>query len=78
MSALVTADELADRFGITTKKLHELRRAKNWPCVRLGRFDIRFTEAQVDQIILIQSETPARGSSAKTLPGQTARSRRAS
>jgi lipoate-protein ligase A len=77
MTDLVTSAALAERFEISEKKLHELRRAKNWPCVRLGRFDIRFTEQQVEQIIAIQSETVRRGSGGN-LTGQTKQSRRRS
>ena len=42
MSTGLTTDVvLADQFGITVKKLHDLRKRNGWPCVRLGRFDIR-------------------------------------
>lgn len=60
MSDLITDTELADRFGIEVKKLHELRKAKGWPCVRLGRFAIRFTTEQVEQIVALHTEAPAK------------------
>ena len=74
---LITDIELAERFGIAVKKLHDLRRARNWPCTRLGRFDIRFTELQVEQIIAIQSESMRRGSGGR-VTGQTAGSKKRS
>lgn len=48
---LLTPEDLAAEFGIDVDKLHDLRKRRNWPHVRLGRFDIRFTEEQARQII---------------------------
>lgn len=76
MSGLTTDAELADQFGITVAKLHDLRKRNGWPCVRLGRFDVRFTEEQVEQIVAMQTDAPER-KPAVHLPavsGQTARS----
>jgi len=76
---LTTAAELAEQFGITVERLHELRRARSWPHVRFSRFDFRFTAEQVEQIIAMQSVTPERSApAAAAIPGQTARSRRRS
>lgn len=75
MNGLRTDAELAEQFGITTKKLHELRKRNAWPCVKLGRFDVRFTDEQVEQIVAMHSETPTRREQQRvTVPGQTARS----
>lgn len=52
--------DLADQFGITVAKLHELRKRNGWPHVRLGRFDIRFTDQQVEQIVAAQSVEPVK------------------
>lgn len=63
---LVTDTDLADQFGITVEKLHELRRKHKWPHVRLGRFEYRFTDDQVREIVAASSVVPkqsaARGS----------------
>lgn len=56
---LTTDVDLAASFGITVKKLHELRKRHHWPFVRLGRFEIRFTDEQVREIVAAQSVAPA-------------------
>lgn len=56
---------------------HRLRLRHRWPSVKLGRFDLRFTEAQFQQIVAQHTEQPktvAPKSGAGPLPGQTARS----
>jgi len=76
-TALTTDTELAARFGITVERFHDLRRRHGWPAVRLGRFDFRFTDEQVAQIIAMQTEKPDAKTGPKTpvtLPGQTAAS----
>lgn len=79
MSARLTTDqELADQFGITVQKLHKLRLRNGWPCVRLGRWDIRFTAEQVDQIVRMHTEAPAGALALAAIPGQTVRSARSS
>jgi hypothetical protein len=76
MSLTLTTDaDLAERFGITVKKLHELRLAKGWPCVKLGRFDIRFTDAQIEQIVSMQTVAPERKAAKTVVDGQTQRSK---
>lgn len=69
MQELVTEKQLAERFGISVKKVAELRRRHDWPHVRFGRFDIRYTEEQVERILTMQTRAARPG-----LPGQTARS----
>ena len=73
---VLTPDELADKLSITTKKLHELRRKHRWPCLKFGRFDVRFTDAQVDQIVAQMTVAPSTPTHPEpvTVPGQTARS----
>lgn len=56
---LTTDAELADQFRITLAKLHELRKRHNWPHVKLGRFEFRFTERQIEQIVAIQAADTA-------------------
>jgi hypothetical protein len=72
---LTSADDLAAQFGVTIEKLHDLRKRYHWPCVHLGRFDIRFTEAQIEQIVAMHSEAPKpREQAAAPAAGLTARS----
>jgi hypothetical protein len=74
---LITPEQLADRFQITLEKLHDLRKRYHWPCVRLGRFDYRFTAVQVEEIVRLHTE---RGEPQRSqpqdgrIPGQTDRS----
>jgi excisionase family DNA binding protein len=73
---LLTPDDLAELFGLSPKKVLELRSKHGWPHVRLGR-RIRFTEEQVAQIIAVQSprsEAPLK--SASGLTAGSARRRR--
>lgn len=76
--SFTTDVDLAAKLEITVKKLHELRRKNDWPHLAFGRFDIRFTDEQVAQIIAMQTKGGAKKSptAAKALPGQTARSAR--
>lgn len=77
MSAPVYTDrELADRLSISVQKLHELRKRHDWPHVRLGRFDFRFTEEHVAQILERHQAGGKRPESVATpaVTGQTARS----
>lgn len=74
MTALITDGELAEQFGIPVEKLHDLRKRNRWPFVRLGRFEIRFTPEQVEQIVALHSEAPAVEVPQVKAPGQTARS----
>lgn len=71
---LTTPETLAETFGITAEKLHELRKRHHWPHVRLGRFEIRFTDAQVEQIVAMHSEAPKKQAAPLKVAGQTARS----
>lgn len=73
---LITEDELAADWGMEPAKLRRMRQERGWPCVRLGRFDVRFTEAQVEQIVAMHTTAPAKTSTKAPTkaPGQTARS----
>lgn len=50
-TVLLTDAALAERLAVDVEKLHVLRRRHGWPCVKLSRQDIRFTEQQAEQII---------------------------
>lgn len=68
---LITEAELAEQFGISPAKAAELRRSRNWPHVRLGRFRVVYTPNQVEEVLVIQSSTTKRANKA---PQQTGRS----
>lgn len=73
---LTTESQLAaDVLKLSEKRTAELRLKHQWPHVRLGRFDIRYTEAQVEQIVAMQTVVAkAAPSPTAKIPGQTARS----
>lgn len=83
---LLTDAALAERLQLLnaggrpdTEKLHVLRRRHGWPCVKLSRKDIRFTEQQAEQIIAsrtVAQRKPKVGDKPKN--GLTQRSARAS
>jgi hypothetical protein len=57
-TVLLTDADLARRLALLgdggrpdVEKLHVLRRRYGWPCVKLSRRDVRFTEQQAEQII---------------------------
>jgi excisionase family DNA binding protein len=65
--------ELADLLGVKETKVLEWCRTYAWPCVRIGR-TVRFTPAQVEQIIARHSTVPVDAPAAVVIGGQTARS----
>jgi hypothetical protein len=66
MNAIYTDAELADMFGIDLNKLHTLRKRHRWEYVKFGRYEYRFTAAQVQQIIDSQTVTPHQGAPVAT------------
>lgn len=72
---LYSPDDLAEKFGVSTRRILEWRLAHGWPCVKVGK-RIRFTEQHVEQIIAMQSirASKPKPSAPVALPGQTARS----
>lgn len=74
---LTTDRELADKFGLTLERFHVLRKRHNWPHTRFGRFDIRFTDLQVEQIVAAMSVAPGKAD-ASGLSTRSASRRRAS
>lgn len=73
---LTTDVALAEQFGVTVEKLHALRKRHNWPCVKFGRFEVRFTDAQVEQIVASHTIKPTKAAAKET--GLTERSARRS
>lgn len=72
---LTSDTDLADQFGITVGKLHELRKRHNWPHVRLGRFEVRFTDVQIEQIVAAQTVQPTKAADPTGLTTRSARRR---
>lgn len=56
---LITDVTLAEALGMDLDKFHVMRRRRGWPCVKFGRTVFRFTPAQVEQIIAMQTVTHA-------------------
>jgi hypothetical protein len=77
---LTKAADLAAEWGIEEADFHRLRRKNRWPHVRLGRFDVRFTDAQVEQIVAMQTRAPGerKPTNVRPLTGQTPQSARRS
>jgi hypothetical protein len=75
MTRLTPEAALAEDFGLSVDKVAELRRRHQWPHVRLGRFDVRYTAEQVAAIIAMETvkSAPAKQTG---LAGQTTRSAR--
>lgn len=77
-TVLVTDVALAERMSVEVEKLHVLRRRHGWPCVRLSRYDIRFTEQQVEQIIASRTVAQRKPKDSAPTNGLTKRSAGAS
>ena len=70
---LYTPAELAEFFGISERTLLDWRRENGWPSVRVGR-TVRFTQAQVDEILDRHSQVPQDGQTTVepvVIPGQS-------
>lgn len=84
-TVLLTDVALAERLALLddggrpdVKKLHVLRNRHGWPCVKLSRYDIRFTEQQAEQIIAGRTIAQRKPKDAAPANGQTSRSAKAS
>ena len=71
---LTTEADFAEQLGKSEAWVAERRRRKAWPHVRLGRFDIRYTERQIEQIIADHEVRPSKVEAAVKDSGQTSRS----
>lgn len=71
---LIRAAELAEQWNLTEDELHRRRRRNGWPCVKLARDDVRFTEEHVAQIVALQSTPPRTRKARKS--GGTGQSKR--
>lgn len=85
-TVLLTDVALAERLALfdpegapDVAKLHRLRNRHGWPCVKVGRYDVRFTEQQAEQIIASRTVTPRKPKADdKPKNGLTSRSAKAS
>ncbi|WP_447643201.1 hypothetical protein [Nocardioides zeae] len=73
---MLTPAEVAAELRLDSEEeLHRLRRRYGWPCTKFGRFKVRFTAEQVEQIkrLHADSRTSAApsGTNVLALPGQT-------
>lgn len=71
---LTTETALAAMLDKSEEWVAERRRRKGWPHVRLSRFDVRYTDRQIEQIIAWHTVTPAANPPRSPVPGQTKRS----
>lgn len=76
MSDLMKPEDLADHFGLTVEKVHDLRKRKHWPYLEIGRGNYRFTPEQVREIEAMHTVAtkPTTTPATVRIPGQTARS----
>lgn len=74
---LIRESDLADDWNLSIDQFRLLRRRHGWAHVRFSRQDIRYTAAQIEQIVrdMTTSGATRRPTSGS---GQTERSRRAS
>lgn len=71
------AAELAADWDMSEAELLRRRRRYGWPCVRLSRTDIRFTDQQIEQIVAMQSSGAKKPEAKKAAgTGQSKRSAR--
>jgi hypothetical protein len=65
--------DLAADWGISPAKVARLRCANKWPHVRLSRFDVRYTDAQIEQIVAMQSAVGGPRAKSSGLTSRSAR-----
>jgi excisionase family DNA binding protein len=49
--ALLTPQNVADRFGVTTFAVYKWVRSGRLPCIRVSRKTVRFTEEQIEHYL---------------------------
>ncbi|MAE64121.1 MAG: hypothetical protein CMJ18_07580 [Phycisphaeraceae bacterium] len=76
MNQLKTEEDLAEILNLDggAKRVAQLRAQQKWPHVRLGRFEVRFTDDQIAEIIRSRSEAGVKAPTKST--GLTSRSAR--
>lgn len=73
---LTTEPDLAERWGLSMEKIIDLRTRHKWPHVKLGRFEVRYTDEQIAAIVAASSidTTPKSSNELAGLPTPTRRS----
>lgn len=71
---LIREADLAAEWGYTHEQFRYLRRKHGWARVEISRQDVRYTEAQVELIVMQLTVTGVKKRSEKKSSGQTARS----
>lgn len=72
---LHTPEDVAEMLKLDVETFLALKKRNGWVGVKFGRFNLRFTDAQVADIVAKHTETPQAGiRPTAPLPGQTARS----
>ena len=66
---LTKASALAAQWDMTEAELKRRVRRYGWPVVRLSRFDWRFTDQQIEQIVAMQSRAAKPAGAAKKTAG---------
>jgi excisionase family DNA binding protein len=49
--ALLTPQDIADRFGVTIFAVYKWVRSGRLPCIRVSRKTVRFTEEQIEHYL---------------------------
>lgn len=65
--------DLAAQWDMTLEQIRALRRRHGWAHVQMSRQDIRYTDAQIEYIV-VQMTVPAAAPPSLPRSGQTARS----
>ncbi len=73
---LTTEEDLAADWKLSLDKIIDLRTRHKWPHVKLGRFEVRYTDEQIAAIVAANSidTTPKPSSELAGLPQPTRRS----
>lgn len=59
MSQLLTPEQVAERFQVTPRLVKEMVFEGKWPCVRINKNQIRFTEEQIELIVATHIPAPS-------------------
>lgn len=74
MTDLLTAEQVAERLGITVDQVKRRTLADRWPCVRFSSRTIRYREEHAEQIIAMY-EAVSEPAAPSDIFGQTSRSK---
>jgi hypothetical protein len=73
---LTKSSDLATEWDMDEAELKRRVRRYGWPCVRLSRTDVRFTDQQIEQIVAMSSRAAVtKTANEKPRTGQSKKSR---